>query len=105
MPLNQLTRWKRTGKNFYAEENIKHLELVGVEAYSMAGEEVYGNSLAKRESKASLFKIEKPPWIKEFHPARLGECNHYQIMFYDENYDVGCKKIKPGQGLLSNVRV
>ncbi|MDH3935404.1 MAG: hypothetical protein OEU62_09575, partial [Gammaproteobacteria bacterium] len=46
----------------YEEESIKHLELVGVEAYSMAVEEVHGNLLATGETNASIFRIESSPW-------------------------------------------
>ena len=47
----------------YDEESIKHLELVGVEAYSMTVEEVHGNILTTGESKASIFRIESSPWL------------------------------------------
>jgi len=85
----------------YEEESIKHLELVGVEAYSMAVEEVHGNILSTGESKASIFRIEGSPWLKQYNPAHLDECSHYQIIFYDEIYDVICKEIKAGNGRLS----
>ncbi len=84
----------------YKEENIKHLELLGVEAYSMSGEEVQGNILATIDSKASIFKIENSTWLKQFKPTHLEKCSHYQIMFYDEIYDVICKEIKAGNGRL-----
>jgi hypothetical protein len=84
------------------EESIKHLELVGVEAYSMAVEEVHDNVLATGESKASIFRIESSPWLKQYNSAHLDECSHYQIIFYDEIYDVICKEIKAGSGRLSN---
>ena len=89
----------------YDEESIKHLELVGVEAYSMTVEEVHGNILATGESKASIFRIEKSPWLKQYNSAHLDGCSHYQIIFYDEIYDVICKEIKAGNGRLSNGEV
>lgn len=87
-------------EDVYEEKNIKHLELVGIETYSMAGEEVHGNILATGDSKASIFKVLNSPWLKQFNPAHLEECSHYQIMFYDEIYDVICKEIKAGKGRL-----
>lgn len=89
----------------YEEESIKHLVLVGVEAYSMAVEEVHNNILATRESKASAFRIESSPWLKQYNPAHIEECSHYQIIFYDEIYDVICKEIKAGKGRLSTGEV
>ena len=84
----------------YEEDSIKHLVFVGVEAYSMAVEEVHGNIQATGESKASIFRIERSPWLKQYNPAHLDECSHYQINFYDEIYDVICKEIKAGNGRL-----
>ena len=92
-------------EDIYKGKNIKHLELIGVEAYSMAGEEVHGDILATGDSKASIFRIENSSWLKQFNPAHLEECSHYQIMFYDEIYDVICKEIKAGKGRLSNCEV
>ena len=89
-------------EDVYEEENIKHLELVGLEAYSMAGEEVHGNILAAGDSKAAIFKIVKSPWLKQFNPLHLEECDHYQIMFYDQIYDVICKEIMAGKGRFKN---
>ncbi|KPJ96464.1 MAG: hypothetical protein AMJ53_00675 [Gammaproteobacteria bacterium SG8_11] len=89
-------------EDVYEEENIKHLELIGLEAYSMAGEEVHGNILAAGESRAAVLKVENSPWLKQFNPSHLDQCDHYQIMFYDEIYDVICKEIKAGKGRLTD---
>ena len=89
----------------YTEESIKHLELIGVEAYSMAVEEVHGNIQVNRESRASIVKIENSSWLKQYNPACIDRCCHYQIIFYDEVYDVICREIKAGDGRLSNIRI
>lgn len=84
----------------YEPEYLKHLKLVNVEAYSMAGEEVHGNTCAVPESKAAIWLVENSPWFPQFQQRHLVGCNHYQIMFYDEIYDVACKEIIPGKGQL-----
>jgi hypothetical protein len=89
----------------YEEESIKHLELVGVEAYSMAVEEVHNNNLVTRESKASVFRIESSLWLNQYNPDYLEGCSHYRIIFYDEIYDVICKEIKAGNGRFSTSEV
>lgn len=89
----------------YTEESIKHLELIGVEAYSMAVEEVHGNIQVNGESRASIVKIENSSWLKQYNPACIDGCCHYQIIFYDEVYDVICREIKAGDGRLSNIRI
>jgi len=86
----------------FEEENIKHLELVGLEAYSVAGEEVHSNIIFVNDSKAAIFKVLNSPWLKQFNPLHLKGCDHYQIRFYDEIYDVICREIKTGQGRIIN---
>jgi hypothetical protein len=82
----------------YIEENIKHIIIDQIEAFSVAGEEVHGNILYVKETKAAIFKIEESVWLKQFNPYHLADCNHYQIMFYDEIYDIICRNISLGKG-------
>ena len=88
-------------EDVFDEENIKHLELVGLEAYSMAGEEVHNNIFASNDSKAAIFKVLNSPWLNQLIPLHLQGCNHYQIRFYDEIYDVICKEINAGKGRIT----
>lgn len=85
----------------HIEGNLKHIKLVGLEAFSMASEEVHGNILATGENRASIFEVKGSKWLTSFNQAHLSECKHYQIMFYDEIYDVICKEIKSGTGKLN----
>jgi len=85
----------------HSEENIKHLILEKIEVYSMAGEDVHSNILTSGESKAAIFKIEDSEWLKQFKHIHLIGCSHYQIIFYDEIYDVICKDIKIGKGKIT----
>ncbi|GAB1265684.1 MAG: hypothetical protein K6L75_02925 [Cellvibrionaceae bacterium] len=85
----------------YIEGNLKHIKLVGLEAFSMASEEVHGNILATGENSASIFEVKDSEWLASFNQAHLSECKHYQIMFYDEIYDVICKEVKSGAGKLN----
>lgn len=67
----------------------------------MSSEEVHGNILATGKTKAAIFKVTRSKWLASFNPRHLAECAHYQIMFYDEIYDVICKEIEPGTGRLN----
>jgi hypothetical protein len=87
--------------DIYSEENLRHLELEKVEAYSMAGEEVYDGIAANGDSRAAIFLIPDSPWKKSFRQRHLQDCEHFQIMFYDEIFDVICRKIIPGGGPLN----
>ena len=87
------------------EDNIKHLKLIGVEAFSMTTEEVHGNVLMTEDSVAAIFKIDDSDWLKQFKPEHLGSCSHYQFIFHSEIYDVICHEIKVGEGrLLSDMQ-
>jgi len=86
----------------YDELNIKHLELVKVEAFSQASDEVHGEIFISnvKDSKAAIFRIENSTWLPKFQQIHLSKCAHYQIMFYDEIFDVICQEIKVGKGRL-----
>ncbi|WP_444922928.1 hypothetical protein ACJJH9_12145 [Microbulbifer sp. DLAB2-AF] len=85
----------------YIPENLKHLRLEGVQAYSMASDEVHGNILANGDSKAAIIKVANSSWLASFNQAHLSECKHFQVMFYEEIYDLICTKIIPGVGKLN----
>jgi len=82
----------------YTPDNLKHLVVEGVEAYSMASEEVHGSILATGESKAAIFEVTDSEWLASLNQAHLSECKHYQVMFYDEVFDLVCRGIKSGLG-------
>jgi len=85
----------------YKTANLKHLRLKRVEAYAMAGEEVHGNILASSSSKAAIFRVDDSSWMKSFNPYHLKNCHHFQIVFYDEIFDVICEEIVAGSGSLT----
>jgi hypothetical protein len=104
--------WKSSGASLIGFEffnpddgegqgKLKYLTLTGVEAYSMSSDEVHGNILANGESKAAIFEVEKSSWLSSFNPRHLSGCKHFQIIFYDEIFDVICKGIKIGDGKLA----
>ena len=84
----------------YVSANLKHLRLIGLEAFSMSSEEVHGNILATGESNAAIYVVEESSWLASLNQAHLSKCRHYQIMFYDEIYDVICEEIIAGTGEL-----
>ena len=80
------------------EDILRHLLLKRIEAFSFAGEEVHVNILASVQNNAAIFKIENSNWKKSFNQRYLSNCNHFQIVFYDEIYDVICENIIFGLG-------
>jgi hypothetical protein len=85
----------------YNDANLKHIKLIGVQAYSMAGEEVHGNILASRKSNAAILEVIDSQWLSSFLQTHLTKCKHYQIVFYVEIYDVICEYIIAGKGKLT----
>lgn len=75
------------------QDEVKSMKLHGVEAYSMSSDEVHGNILISGKSKASIFEVLNSSWLASFQPLHISEYKHYQIVFYDEIFDVICKKI------------
>jgi hypothetical protein len=82
----------------YIPENLRHLLLVGVEAYSYAGEEVHAGTASAPHSRAAVFDLGQSPWFRSFNPRHLKGCSHFQIMFYDQIFDVICREIRTGRG-------
>ena len=110
-PELQKVRWGRNGiilRGFeyynpddeHTEGNLRYLRIDKLEVYSMAGEEVHGNILANGKTTASIFEVPKSKWLSSFNQSHLKHCEHYQIMFYDEIYDVICGELLFGQGRL-----
>ena len=111
-PELQKVRWGQNGvvlKGFeyynpddtYEEENLKHLKLIGIQVFSMTTEEVHANILANGKTNAAIFEVKESKWLASFFPTHLSKCKHYQIMFYDEIYDIICEQVIAGTGTLN----
>ena len=85
----------------YIDNNLKNIKISGIQVYSMTTEEVHSNILASGESRAAILEVVDSAWLKTYRDTHLGNCKHYQIMFYDEIYDVVCEAITPGTGELT----
>lgn len=85
----------------YTEENLRHLHLDKTQVYSMAGEEIHKHIAANGKTQSAVFEIPDSKWKKSFQQRHLEDCKHYQIMFYDEIFDVICRQIIPGKGKLN----
>ncbi len=85
----------------YDDDNLRNISLLGVQVFSMTTDEVHANILATGESRAAIFEVINSPWLKSYNQTHLNYCKHFQIMFYDEIYDVVCEKIIAGLGKLN----
>lgn len=90
----------------YSAENLKHLVFLRPQVFMFTPEEVYNYSLTSvdwgKVDKASMVVIHESAWFRSFDPRHLGQCRHYQIMFYDEFLDVVCEGVEVKLGGYSN---
>ena len=85
----------------YDNENLKHLRLEKVEAFMMAGEEVHPEILYSGKSKAAIVKVNDSKWLRQFKSPHVSDCSHFQVSFYDEIFDIICKEIVAGKGVIN----
>lgn len=108
-PELQKVHWKHNGavligfeyfnpNDVYVPENLKHVILHNVEAFCMSSDEVHGNIVANGNTNAAIHEIIDSNWMATFNQRHLSNCKHYQIMFYDEIYDVVCEGLLFGSG-------
>ena len=82
----------------YEPSNLKHVRLIGVQVVMTTPEEVIGlgqlGDTVAMSRPASMFDLGRSPWLASFAPRHLGECRHFQLLFYDELVDVICEKVE-----------
>lgn len=86
--------------DIFEEQYIKHIIIVAPQIIMQASEETHPNMLHVKESKASIVKVLNSDWLSQFKSSHLSKCNHFQIVFYDEIYDIICNDIIAGKGRL-----
>jgi hypothetical protein len=82
----------------YDEGHIKTLQFIKPEAFQFTPEEEYGYGKQGFDwsefNKAGILNLGKTEWYKSFSNIHSSNCNHFQIMFYDEFLDIICEDIK-----------
>ena len=75
--------------------NLKHVLFDRVQVVMITPEEVVADRHAgdwfTRYRPAALFDLGRTPWLSTFAQRHLANCKHYQLMFYDEVFDVICE--------------
>ncbi|MDI4668717.1 hypothetical protein MKZ42_11285 [Pseudoalteromonas shioyasakiensis] len=111
-PELQKVIWQKNGKDLlgfeyfnpddeYSLANLKHIRLDNVIAYSKATVDVHGCILANTKCVAAIFEVPNSNWLPSLNQNEIAGCKHFQIMFYDEIYDVVCKSVITGKGNLA----
>jgi len=85
----------------YVAENLKHLLFLRPQVFMFTPEEVYDYGRGVKFSEhnnAAIVSLGRSEWLRSFSPRHLDNCQHYQVMFYDEFLDVLCEGIEAKSG-------
>jgi len=80
------------------DDSIKHIKCINARAHKFTEIDMHENIVATSKSKAAIFELIDSTWAKIFNIRNGSNYKHYQIMFYDEVYDVICEQIIAGKG-------
>ena len=79
------------------DKRLRHVFFIGMQAVMITPEEVIGNtvfdSLWMENPHAAILCLGKSSWPQTFNQYHLNKCSHFQILFYDELFDVICEEI------------
>lgn len=106
-PELQRTHWSTLGAQLqaieyfnpddvYDEASIKHVRFAGLQVVMITPEEVidYGNLASDLEqSRAAMLDLGKSVWLQSFSQRHLSSCRHFQLMFYDQLFDIICERV------------
>lgn len=81
----------------YEESSLKHIRFEGLQVVMTTPEEVINyDSLAPQLTQnrsAAMFNLGKSSWLESFSQRHLSSCSHFQLMFYDELFDIICERV------------
>jgi hypothetical protein len=85
----------------YDGAHLKHVRFRKPQVVMVTSEEVINDGLGDLPSKhrpASMFDRGQSAWLRSFAQQHLGHCHHYQLLFYDELFDVIAEGVEVLQG-------
>lgn len=106
-------RWRQDGSvlraieyfnpdDVYGDDTLKHVRFVGMQVVQITPEEVIDYAeLGPRLSAsrpAAMFDLGRSAWLRSFSQRHLASCRHFQLMFYDELFDVICEQVTSHSG-------
>lgn len=79
----------------YTQENLKHVRFIGPHVVMITPEEVIGTEqltdIITTSRPAAMFDLGPTEWLRSFGQSHLTQCSHFQLLFYDELFDVICE--------------
>jgi len=113
-PSLQRVVWSRFGLLFGFEyhriddphdaAHLRHVRVLGPQVVMYTPEEVinystWGTGFGQHRGAGAL-DLGRSDWLRSFNPLHLGKCHHFQLLFYDELYDIICEDLEFGEGVL-----
>jgi hypothetical protein len=88
------------------EGSIKHVRFHGLQVFMVTPEEVIGvdqfdSDAFLRFPRAAMFNHGRSEWLRSFSRDHLDACSHFQLLFYDELFDIICEAVECGVGSLA----
>ncbi len=84
------------------ETQMRHVFFQSVQVFMFTPEEVISylslDPVWSTFRRAGIVCLGKSPWLQSFAPHHLSNCDHYQLMFYDEMVDVICEQLVVREG-------
>ena len=81
----------------YTDAKLLHVRFSKVQIVSITPEEVvHDETLGKLMAlhrPAAAFDLGRDSWLSSFAQTHLVDCRHFQLMFYDELFDVICESL------------
>jgi len=100
-PELERVHWAYDGKvlraiDFHIEDengpNLRYVFFISMQVFMCTPEEVINyatmSELWSENRQAGIFCLGKSPWLKSFSQHHLSKCDHYQLLFYDQLFDV-----------------
>ena len=90
----------------YDAEHLRHVSFRGLQVVSVTPEEVIDYT-----SYAAAFSHHRPAaaidhgqssWLRSLAPQHLGRCSHFQLLFYDELFEIICERLIFARGPYSD---
>jgi hypothetical protein len=75
----------------YDAAHLRHVRFLKPQVVMVTPEEVIGDGLGDLPAQhrgAAMFDRGQSTWLRSFQQRHLGKCRHYQLLFYDELFDV-----------------
>ena len=106
-PTLERAHWRNQGRDLAAidyrnhddrVDRLKHVLFMGIQVVKITPEEVinYDRGWSERVAAtrpAAMWNLGQSAWLKSFAPRHLSKCHHFQLMFYDELFDIVAEEV------------